>query len=594
MSSNFLVQEAAGQFEPEHIVNVVDTRLTFDDPKHVVGTANTGALFTNFMQLPDNGHSNQATSFNLNQQSDLNIRDRRIQIYNPNVTLTLNITNNGASAAAPIGPDNLFTKQYGYNMALNSVQHRIGQASITFNSNQILYAVNKLKLSSDDANYYDNSCPDIIDSYANASGATINPGQSYTSSFAGDGSFKPRSLNMTSISGNSIAAGATGNVVCTFSFLEPLIDPMNNISSCDLPGLAGVNGETIYLQYLQNSAAFTNMFGYYNAPNMVLNSATVDLGQTCYLNLVYLTPHDREANNIPYESISMCPLYDPTIQDVAGSIAPGATVALRSPVINCTNVPQLIIVSPQMLQSDYNTNMQPQKFLSFDNVSAIFDNANPALAGAVPDALYDITHRNGMTCIPRDCWLQKKLNVAEESAGATALYGSGGPLVLSPAIDFPLRSGVTTSTPGKYTFQITGTLRNRTNTTLPGYTLVIICVYNQVLHRRGRTYQLELVNVPSSKYNMASKLPQLDMELVRRARVSNMFLSGGNFSDFFKKAANKIGSVAKSLYKNKDAIVKAVDAGKDIYEAGKDVYDSVKGGKKNERLKKKLDIFYSN
>ena len=93
---------------------------------------------------------------------------------------------------------------------------------------------------------------------------------------------------------------------------------------------------------------------------------------------------------------------------------------------------------------------------------------------------------------------------------------------------------------------------------------------------------------------MASKLPQLDMELVRRARVSNMFLSGGNFSDFFKKAASKIGSVAKSLYKNKDDIVKAVDAAKSVYEIGKDVVDSVKGGKKNERMKKKLDIFYSN
>ena len=237
---------------------VLDTRLKASEENKVCFVVEEGANVVNYTPLVSSSNSTSNTSFNLNNIADVTCRDPRLCIE-MTVTATVTLANSTGAAVIPVGADNFGFKQWPINRCVSSVQHQINQASYTLNSNDIIDSIARINSIPMDVDFYDNTQPDFIDSYANATGATFNPLAQYTSTIAGDGVYKPRVLNYT-LTGNSIAANATSNLVITATFYEPLITPFTNISSKDHQGLYAITGELINIQWVGD--IFNNMFAF--------------------------------------------------------------------------------------------------------------------------------------------------------------------------------------------------------------------------------------------------------------------------------------------------------------------------------------------
>ena len=203
--------------------------------------------------------------------------------------------------------DNLGMKQYPLNRCVASIQHQINQASYTLNTNDILDAIARINLLPEDCNFYENSQPDYIDSYANATGTLLNPLTPYCSVSVGDGIYKPRTLRL-STSCNSvqdqvvIPANNTNISVTIFCQLyEPLISPFNNISSQDARCLYAITGELINIQWV--SQLWQNMFAYVPPVGITIVSFSVSLSTQATLNCIYLTPKEDTIAQIPRQSV---------------------------------------------------------------------------------------------------------------------------------------------------------------------------------------------------------------------------------------------------------------------------------------------------
>ena len=175
---------------------VLDTRLEAVSSNDICYVVEQGANVVNYTPLVSSSHSNQNTTFNLNNIADVTCRQSRI-VMGATVTLTLSMTNSSNVALDVVNADNFGFKQFPLNRCMTSIQHQINQASYTLNSYDILDAITKLNYNSPDMNFFENTQPDSVDSYANATGTLINPIASYASSIQGEGIFKPRSLNYT-------------------------------------------------------------------------------------------------------------------------------------------------------------------------------------------------------------------------------------------------------------------------------------------------------------------------------------------------------------------------------------------------------------
>lgn len=208
------------------VARVVDTRLEANSENEVTYVVEEGAQTTAYVPLASSSHTTQNTVWNLNNIADRTCRDSRL-VVGMQVTLTLNITNGSGGTLSAITADNFGFKQYPVNKCINSVQHQINQSSYTLQNSRILDAIARLNSFPQHQDFYENTQPDLVDSYANATGSNLTPLASYTSNIQGDGIFKPRTLNYTVTGTNAIPAGSTENIVVTANLYEPLVTPFN-------------------------------------------------------------------------------------------------------------------------------------------------------------------------------------------------------------------------------------------------------------------------------------------------------------------------------------------------------------------------------
>lgn len=574
------------------VARVVDTRLEGSAENHVTFVVEEGAAVASYTPLVSSSHSTQNTVFNLNNIADRTCRDSRLAL-GMTLTVTLNVTNtDGVNPHTVINADNFGLKQYPLNRAINSVQHSINQASYTMRSNQILSEIARVNALPMDSDFFENTQPDMIDSYAKASGSNLTPIGPYTNTLLGDGVFKPRSLGYT-VTGNTIAAGATAAVTITVPLYEPLITPFCNISSKNRRGLYAITGEIVNIQWV--SDLFNNMFAFDAPTNITLNSATVGVGANATLYTIYLTPQEGYFPEIPRESVYPYNDYSIFSNDI-GPCNAGATLAgVTSQVVNFTNIPQKILVYAR-LSNNARTSSTPDKYLKISRVNAVFDNGLPQLSNATTDQLYDVSKRNGLQ-MPRAAFAQRCLNEALVAAsGAQPLYGCGSVLALDPALDLGLRYESASGSAGRYIFQVTLDLTNETDLNFSAVTLFVVGINSAVLERVGTEYRNYLISLPVDVLAEAKALAPVDHQTYMDAKHSNAFLSGGGIGDWFKKAYQGIKKAAKWGLKHQDDIGKAIDVGQKLYQ---DVAGEPKkndGGRRSlassVRPARKRDLFY--
>jgi len=517
----------------ESFARVVDTRLEVSSSNKVCYVLEEGSNVTSYIPLISSSHSTTNTTFNLNNIADFTCRDSRM-VMELDVTLTLTLTNSTASPITAIQADNFGWKQYPLNRCVQNIQHQINQASYTLNTNDLIDGITRVNMCPDDADFFDNTQPDYVDSYAKSTGSNLSPLAPYSNTLAGDGVFKPRSLGWKIVSGNTIAPSSTSSLVITGHLYEPLISPFNNVGKHDRSGLYAITGELIQIQWV--TRLFDNMFAYAIPAGLTIATSVVSLGQQAKLNCIYLTPKDNLIKEIPPESITHYNDYTVFTNKIATSVVAGAPLSGQSSqVVNFTNLPNKILVYARTSNAS-RTCATTDKYLSLLNLTCQFDSGLPQFASASQDQLYDISVRNGLT-MPRGCFKQVPLNTASSEMSGT-LYGCGSVLVIDPALDLSIRPADSVASSGRFIFQVqNANFVNNTDVDFDEVTLYVVGINSACLERSGSQYRNFLLTSPDGMVQKARELQPIPHALYTKQSHGNLFLYGGGVSDWFKKQA---------------------------------------------------------
>ena len=531
--------------ESPRYARILDTRLEALSENQVCYGLKEGSAVTAFVPLQSSSHNINNTTFNLNNISDFTGRDSRM-VLNLGVVATLKVSNPTPLPINIVQSDNLGLKQFPLNRCISSIQHQINQSSYTLNTNDIIDGIARINLLPSDCNFYENTMPDLIDSYANATGSLINPLASYSAVPAGDGIYKPRTLKLkveVSVDGivfvesvviPTLAVDYTVRI--TFTAYEPLISPFNNISKDDSRCLFSITGELINIQWV--SQLWDNMFAFVAPAGITVNSSSVSLGTQATLNCIYLTPKEDTIAQIPRSSVYQYNDYSIFTNAVNGGqpVLAGTTLNnVSSQVVNFTNMPQKILVYAR-LSNGSRTTATPDKYLKIRSLQVSYDNGLPQFAGASPDQLYDISTRNNLV-MPRSAFKQEKLNYLNEVEDA--LYGCGSLMVIDPCLDLGVRPSDTTGSGGRYIFQLQNSIfENATEIDFASVTLYVVGVNSAVLERVGSQYRNYLLTTPPDIVNQIKSLSPISYKSYMRASHANSFLMGGGVGDWFKKAYN--------------------------------------------------------
>jgi hypothetical protein len=585
------------------VVKLLDHRLGAKSENMVSYVVKEGAQTISYIPLQSSSHSIQSTTFNLNNIGTNTCRDSRLDIVLTG-TVTLNVTNtDNANPHPAIVSDNFGFKRWGVNAGIQSVQHVINEASYTLSTNDILDAISRLNSHSERLNYYDNTQPDLIDDFKNATGTPLTPLNSYSSSQQGDGVWKGRTLNWSVVGGfaaNNIPQGATQNVVINWKCVSPLITPYTNCADAEMRGLYAINGELITINYVFD--LFNNMFNYWAPPNITLNSGVVSFAPTATLNTIYLTPYESLIDMLPQNSVYHYNAYS-QFTNTIGSCAPKSLLnggAVSSQVCNFTNVPDKILVYAR-LSNGSRTAATPDKYLQIQNVTVQWDNGLPNLQSATNDQLWQISKRNGLN-MDRACFRQDCLNQAISDASNSAkIYGCGSVLVIDPVLDLSIRPGASTGTSGRYIFQVqNANFFNNTDTAFPSVTLFVVGISAGVLERSGSQYRSYLLSLPQDVLDGARDIDPVSYDEYLQSGFNNAFLSGGSLSRFLKKAYNAAKQGVSFGLKNKDDIMKGAQLAQKLYNQVLGAPKKGKGGAINPLVSnfrdmhpsRNMDLFY--
>ena len=524
--------ESKGQF-----ARVVDTRLTALDSKQIQYVLPDGAATTAYVPLTSTSYSNQGVNWNLNNISTYTARDSRLAVT-CQVTCTFSMTNSTGAPINWIQSDTFGFRQYPFNRSVSSVNHSINNMSSPLSTSEILDGIARLNYLPKDANFYNNTQPDLIDSYAAATGTLLNPLASYGSTISGDGVFKPRSLGWTySVNGAAgapaIAANSTATIVVVGTIYEPLITSFSNISADEAQAYYAITSERITLSLVPD--LFSAMFSMVVPAGLALDTPTAaicSISAPPVLNCIYLTPKPELISELPKESVYRYNDYQ-YFSNSVGAIAAGATTTVQSQVLSFTNMPDRILVYVRP-SNNARSVLTADRYATINSLQAVLDNGLPCLAGASTDQLYDISHRNAIT-MSRSSFKGDLLNQGNAPNGN--LFGCGSVLCLSPAYDLSIRQTDSTGTGGRFQFNVQSmSITNKSSQAMTDATLYVIGISAGVVQRNGSEYQRYLLTTPRDAVNMAKEVPPTSQLEYAEAKYSNSFMMGGGVSRYFARA----------------------------------------------------------
>lgn len=541
-------------------VCVEDARLNTEDltkSKYVV----VDGPRTSYTQIPPSSLSTGTIVYQLNSIGP-NVGRNRLLWVNLVGTYVINGTNLIDPAPGVIG-----FKTAPMNRCIQSVQHTINSCTETYNLNQIIDFITRIKADPTKLNFLDNFTSDISVDYASVQNTNMSPIAPFTSVANGD-TVKPRNSGITNI------VVSNGGTVLTISFniWEPLITPFSAVSERNLPCLWGIDGETIQVQWANNLTDLIcySEAGLYNSGGSVSSYALSSL-TAATMHIEYVT---RPNMMLPNESIYQFPKYQ-VFQNPALTATAGQTQTVTVQV-NSQTIPSKLYVFVRPTETQRLPNLA-DFYLTISAIQVQLDNGTTLLNGACQRRLFDISRHNGLKNTNYQMFSSGPLNGS--TPGLSQAYGYGSLLCLDPARDLSIgaEEGLTNCSSGKYTMQLIITFTNNTPYDfVPGQPVssVSAFVYTQndaELIRSGRTYVSQLLAYTQEDVKMAKANPAnyIDQEEYENARAENLFLSGGSFKSFFKKVFNVAKKGANFIKDHKDEIQKVAKLGQSAYKAYK-------------------------
>lgn len=546
----------------DKFLKVLDTRLEQHAENQVNYVLQEGPAVVSYQNLQSTSHSNQGTNFQLNNIASTVARGSKMNIGLSNVVVSMTFNNTGTTTAVPIGSDNFGWKSYPCNRIIGNIQHQINSANYTLNSNEIIDSVTRLNNYSDEANFNYNTQLDNYDSYAFATGTQINVLAPYSNTIVGDGVSKPRSGNITSITGNSVPAGSSATVTVNASFYEPLWTVFNNVGKKDSRSFFGINGEKISIQYV--SDLFNNLVALGALPALVsLTSWSVSLGSIANLYVEYITPKQDVMRSLPYTSVYPYNDYQIFSTKVGSNVVQNAPLpSVSSQVIQFSGLPQLVLV--YIRESNNNrTAQKADNYLKVNNIQISFDNGLALFGGAIDEKLYEISTRNGLVQ-PRQSFMGQQLNLNNVVNGP--LYGNSSVLVFNPSLDFGIREEDASGSAGRFQMQITtSNWINKSSITMVEPTLYIVGINSATLKREGTNYYNNNLVIPDGVIESARELPAVSTDEYNEAGHDGSFQMGGSIGSFMKKLYHSGTRSYDFVKKHRGDIENAYHTGKDLY-----------------------------
>jgi hypothetical protein len=501
----------------EKLLKVVDNSLNTSNRESNLGVVLTeGASNVQYNPLVAVSASNNGATFNLNNIAPSTCRASKMWVNLPYISIALTLNNPSTSPVVAINSSNLGFKSRPYNSIVNSMTHKLNQASYNVQSNLLINEISRLNVSPDRENDDYNTQPDEIDTFSAATGSSLNPIESFSVVNQSPYNWKPRTQNIGLDTVNYPATSYTipsGNTTIRLSasVYEELFSPFNNSFGGvqETQGLWAINGETITLNYATD--LWSNMFAFYAINGCtVVGTPTVVLGSHI-LQLKYLTPLPYMLSTIPERQAYKYNDYNIYQNQIASSIAPKATTGnVASSVVSLSTIPERILVfCKESLASASST--KPNKYLTVNSMTVSFNNSNYNFSGASADDFYNISKRNGLS-MSRSSFKGELLNDRVQVNGN--LWGCGSVLVFKPSLDFALAQNLSTGTGGRYTMQIQATFTNTTDTTFSNVQLYIVAINAGALVRNGSEYMNYLLNVNENKLLEAKELPSVSQAVV--------------------------------------------------------------------------------
>ncbi len=537
MNSEFskykVIDSRIKQDEPSYAINV--GALSISNIKTSANTASKTSLTFNinapsanvFMDrvLPVSTGVNCATTFNFNKDDT----NRKIQA---DTTLFANITDNrdktitDADGVIPI-------LRFGVNCALNAypLQSMLSTAGVTINgatntvtTGEILHPL--LHLTSGKNNRKTRTTPTRLDRYLSHSASHLYPNSNiqgyggssdygntpngafynvrftdHTGAFlTGTGSYQYAGKNYRYVNGIPVVGcnpktegGITKylphndgiyDLFFRYTITEKLmISPfIFDESQEDNVGLFGINNVNITLQIgnttrilaVDNEEAVA---GYtdYTVSNTRLNGSNPFIDP--HINSVFRTP----SLDIKLPERSIVPFIDTPyyISPQNGvNIGPGEVKTIQSNSINMSEIPDLLLIcvrKPNYDATESNWFLPPKK------ISVNFDNHSGLLSSMTQEQLYDMAVRNGLDMDYNQFFGQGK-SMGETNRKSlspinpTNIPLSGGFLLVKPAQDLQLQSGLASGINGKFNLQFTIDVENQSSEVVESPVVYTICI----------------------------------------------------------------------------------------------------------------------
>ena len=513
-------------------VNVLDPRLKMESADDAVFVVKTGPTASYTVLPPQNsplGANNLV--YQLNAVGP-NVGRNRL-IY---VRCTGSFLINGSFSALP-SPGQIGFKCAPFNRSCQSVQHTLNGVSETYNNNQIIDFITRIKSSAQEINRFDNFQPDTTSDFQSASLSPLSPIVPYFNVSVGDVQ-KSRTVGITGVSVSAGTLPTATQITVSFDFVEPLITPFSGLDN-DLPALYGLDGENININFIGNGLSDALCFNVGTWASSV--SSIVCNLQSASLSLEYITGRNLV---LPSKALYQFPKYQ-VFQTGLGNIASNSSIT-GTVQVNSQTVPSKLVIFARPPEQN-RTPLTPDAYLSLNQIQVQIDNGLTLLQSMTQKQLWDASTKNGL-CMPYALWNQQ--NVAGWN-GSSNIWGAGSVLILDPVKDLSLSSteGLTVGSAGKYTINLTCNFTNNTGSTVNSVNLYCFIVNDALLIRDGRNYSTSYLSftpeqVENAKNN-ASMVETLEKEHAHR---KNLFLSGGGIASTLK-------TVGKFALQNKDELL---------------------------------------
>lgn len=506
----------------------LDNRVLPQSAEKMVYSILKGPQLNSYTLYPTTSYSDNTISFTFIPNDIKNYMDRRAFMI---VEGTFTVTTTGRST--PIFGDStgpypqvLSNPSLGGFAALrplpiqyvcNSYSCNLGSAAYSCQPNLILDAMlryGKNQLNEAMTNVGNALILDNYNTYEEAAGKVNNPLLEYGSSYLEGRGSSYETLSITNVSANQS--------IINISWLEPLVlFPFTSLFNKDVNGITGIStcSITFSLADIENMLCINKQAIGLGNDVSVTATVTQNVSQKPTLIIDWLTSPVKAEQNLKnnFYSASNAVQYSQPY-----NIPYKSSLIVTSQTIQTQSLPSDLYIFGRINKNAYKP-YTADSYLGISNISVNIGNNTGMLSSSTPGVLYSICARNGYV----------------HSYNQFLKYGCCV-IRLNLQKDISMLEGDAVGIDNQYTIQVKANVYN-TNPDVTDWDFTILPINEQLLSIQNGNSQLSLATFDKRQVLKSA----LETGEVSDKTSSKVFFGGSNFTRKLKKAAAKIGDMAK-------------------------------------------------